>query len=172
MSILDIIIFLILLAGFILGFKDGLVRKLIGLAGFILAVYLSLSLASEVGGFIEETFGIEFYLAEIMGGLIIFIFILLIFAVIKRVIHPFDRVNNIINQLLGGIIGTVQILFFVSAAFFLLNVFSVPDEESQKDSLLYRNVYNVIPVTIDYLSDYTPETKKIIKDYINDKDTL
>jgi membrane protein required for colicin V production len=172
LTIIDLVIVLVLAAGFVLGYKDGLIRKLVGLVGFILAVYLSLKFASDLGRILERVFGIEYYLAEILGGIIIFFLILVIFAILKRVIHPFDKVNNVINQLLGGLVGAIQILFFISAIFFLLNVFSVPDKESQNESLLYKNVYNVIPVTIDYMSDYTPETKKVIKDYINDKDTL
>jgi membrane protein required for colicin V production len=171
-TIIDLVIILILAAGFILGYKDGLVRKIVGFIGFILAIYLALKFASGMGHLLEKAFGIEYYLAEILGGMIIFFLILVIFAVLKRIVHPFDRVNNVINQLLGGLVGAVQILFFISAVFFLLNVFSVPDKNSQDESLLYKNVYNVIPVTIDYMSDYTPETKKVIKDYINDKDTL
>lgn len=172
MTIIDLVILLVLATGFILGYKDGLVRKIVGLVGFILAVYLSLKFASDAGRLLDNAFGIEFYLAEILGGMLIFFLILVVFAILKRIVHPFDKVNNVINQLLGGLVGAVQILFFISAVFFLLNVFSVPDKDSQDESLLYKNVYNVIPVTIDYMSDYTPETKKVIKDYINDKDTL
>jgi len=172
LSILDVIIFLVLVVGFILGYKDGFVRKLIGLIGFVLAIYLGITFSQEFGSIIESAIDIEIYLAEIIGGITIFITIIIIFSILKRFIHPFDKVNNLANQLAGGIIGTVQILYFMSAFFFLLNLFSVPDEESKKSSTLYKKVYDIIPLTIDYLSDYTPETEKLIKDYIRDKDTI
>ena len=172
MSILDIIILLVLAVGFILGYKDGFIRKLIGLIGFVLAVYLGITFSKELGSIIESVLGIEIYLAEIIGGITIFIIIIIIFSLLKRFIHPFDKVNNFVNQITGGIVGAIQILYFLSAFFFLLNVFNVPDKESKKSSVLYEKVYNVIPLTIDYLTDYTPATKKLIKDYINDKDTI
>jgi membrane protein required for colicin V production len=171
LTILDLVIIIVVAIGFVLGYKDGLIRKIVGLAGFILAVYLSLKYAQEIGKLIESILGIEYYLSRIIGGMIIFFTILIITAALKRIVHPFDSLNNVINQVLGGVIGVIQILFFIGAVLFLLNVFNIPEKESREKSLFYNKVSNVIPLTIDYMSDYTPETKKVIKDYINDKDS-
>ena len=102
MLILDIIIVVALLVGFILGYKDGFIRKLIGLIGLAVAIYLAVVFASPVGRLVESTLGIEFYLSEIIGGAVIFLLIMIIIAIIKRVVHPFDKVNNVLNQILWG----------------------------------------------------------------------
>jgi len=172
LNLIDIIIVILLAAGFILGFKDGFVRKIIGLLGFCLAIILAIVFSAKMGKIIESIFGIEYYLSEIIGGFAIFVVTIVIFAVIKRIVHPFDKVNNLINQLLGGFIGFVQILFFISAALYLLNIFDIPDKKTKKDSLLYYGVYAVLPATIDYLKTYTPDSKKLIKEYIKDKDSV
>ena len=171
MSVLDIIIIVVVLIGFILGYKDGFVRKIIGLVGFALGIYLAIKFSVELGRAIERIFGIEFYLSQIIAGITIFFLIILVFAIIKRLVHPFDKVNNLINQLLGGFFGAIQILFFLSAVFFLLNVFNVPSKESAQASMFYKKVYSILPATVNYISNYTPKTKEIIKDYINNKDT-
>lgn len=170
MNILDVIIAAFIIMGFILGFKDGFVRKIIGLAGFILATYLSIKLAASFGRTIESVFKIEFYFAEIIAGIIIFLLIILITSIVKRVVHPFDKVNNTINQLIGGVVGIFQMLFFLSAVFLILNVFNQPGEKLTSKSYFHGKVLNIIPSVINYVKNYTPETKKIIKDYINDKD--
>lgn len=172
MNLVDVIIVIIALVGFILGFKDGFVRKIIGFTGFILAVILAINFASGLGKYMENIFGIEYYLSELIAGAVIFIGTIVLFAVLKRLVHPFDKVNNLINQIVGGVIGLIQILFFLSAALYVLNVFNVPSNKAKKSSLIYAPVYNIIPGTINLLSDYTPDAKKRIKDYINDKDTL
>lgn len=172
MSLLDIILIVILFIGFLLGFKDGFVRKIIGLIGFGAAVYLSITFASQFGRTLESFTGIEFYLAQIFAGFLIFIGVMVITAVVKRVIHPFDKVNNLINQLLGGIFGVIQILFFLSAILYILHIFDFPNEKTADNSLLYKSVYSVIPETINYLNNYTTDSKKIIKEYIKDKDSL
>jgi len=170
--ILDIVIVVTLLIGFILGYKDGFIRKLIGLVGLAIAIYLAVILGAPVGRLIESTFGIEFYLAEIIGGASVFLIIMIIISVLKRVIHPFDKVNNLLNQILGGAVGVIQVLFFLSAVFIIIKIFDLPDGDTAKSSLIYSPVYNVIPTTINYLHEYTPDSRKIIKDYIIEKDSV
>ena len=172
MNFIDIIIITALAIGFLLGFKDGFVRKLVGIIGFIAAVTIAILFSSFVGRMIESVFGIEFYLAEIMAGLLLFIAIMVVTTILKRVIHPFDKVNNLINQLIGGFVGIIQLLFFISAILLLLNIFDFPDKKTQKSSVFYKYAYSAIPTSIDFLKDYTPSTEDVIKDYINQKDSI
>jgi len=172
LNILDLILFFFILIGFILGFKDGFVRKLIGLIGFTLAISLAITFAFNLGRLVESITGIEIYLSEIIAGIIIFLAVIFIFSIIKRFVHPFDKVNNLVNQVTGGFVGGIQILFFLSAFLIILNIFNTPDKESQNNSYLYDKVYNIIPATIELLSEYKAEPKKVIKDYIRDRDTL
>ena len=97
---------------------------------------------------------------------------MILISIIKRWVHPFDKVNNFVNQILGGVIGTIQILFFLSAVLFLLKIFDIPDDKAAKSSMLYSKAYELLPATIDLLNSYTPNTKELLKDYINEKDTL
>jgi membrane protein required for colicin V production len=172
LNLLDIIIIAIVIIGFILGYKDGFVRKIIGLIGLALAIYLAVKYSAVFGNMIVTWFGIEFYLSQIIAGVLIFFAVIAIFSIIKRIVHPFDKVNNFINQIVGGFVGAIQILFFLSAVFFLLNIFNAPSKKAKDGSLLYKDVYNIIPVTVDYLNSFTPKTKEFIKDYINDKDSV
>jgi uncharacterized membrane protein required for colicin V production len=80
-------------------------------------------------------------------------------------------VNNLINQIVGGVVGILQLLYFLSAVFLLLNIFNIPAESVKKSSAFYDITYKVIPVTIDLLTTYTAEPKKIINDFIIDPDT-
>lgn len=172
MTLLDALIIIGILIGFILGFKDGFIRKLVGIAGFVVAVILAVFFAGSLGVMIENAFGIEYYLSEIIGGLVIFFGVLLIFTLLKRVVHPFDKVNNLINQIVGGVVGSIQILYFLSAIFVIVNVFNLPEKETRNNSIFYYSTYRLIPLTIEYLSNYTPQPRKIIEQYINEKDTL
>lgn len=167
----DLIIIITVLVGFILGFKDGFVRKLIGLIGFGLAIVLAVMLKDDLGEMVEFAFDIEIYLAEIIAGITIFFGVILVFTLLKRVIHPFDKVNNLINQLVGGVVGILQLLYFLSAVFLLLNIFDIPGKSTKESSAFYNITYKVIPVTIDFLTNYTTQPKKIINDFIIDPDT-
>lgn len=171
MNPVDLIIIITVLVGFILGFKDGFVRKLIGIIGFALAIVLSVLFKDDLGLMIEYVFGIEFYLSEIIAAVSIFLAVIFVFTLLKRIIHPFDKINNLINQIVGGVVGIIQLLFFLSAVFLLLNIFDIPGKTSKESSTFYDVTYKIIPVTIEILTTYTPETKKMIKDYIEEKDS-
>jgi membrane protein required for colicin V production len=168
---IDLIIIITVLVGFILGFKDGFVRKLIGLIGFGLAVVLAILIKDDFGEMVEYAFDIEIYLAQIIAGIAIFFGVILIFTLLKRIVHPFDKVNNLINQIVGGVVGIFQLLYFLSAVFLLLNIFDVPGKSVKDSSAFYNITYKIIPVTIDFLTNSTPESKKIINDFIIDPDT-
>ena len=87
-------------------------------------------------------------------------------SVLKRIIHPLDKVNRFMNQLLGGISGTMQILFFISGFLLFLNVFNVPNSEDKNSSLMYNSVYNVIPVTINLIIGEDSEALNLVKEFI------
>ncbi|MBI9072295.1 MAG: CvpA family protein [Melioribacteraceae bacterium] len=166
MSYLDIIIFVVILIGFLLGYKDGLVRKIIGIIGFILALVLAFKFAKVSGAFISPVFNDEIYLSEIVAGILIFLITVIIISILKRIIHPVDKVNRFINQLLGGISGAVQIVFFISGFLLFLNIFNFPNEKDANESYLYSKVYNVLPFTIDFILGKDTDTKNIIKDFL------
>jgi membrane protein required for colicin V production len=171
LNIIDILIVVALLIGFILGYKDGFLRKLIGFAGFILAIILAALYKDSFGLFLEKHFEIEYYFAEILAGILIFFTTILIFSILKRIIHPFDKINSLLNKLVGGFIGGLQILFFVSAIFLFLDIFDFPEEKTKKNSVFYEQTYSVVPSTFNLIKGYTPDTEKIIKDFINEKDS-
>ncbi len=170
MNFLDYIIISIIIIGFILGYKDGLVRKIIGLIGFILAIGLSFEFSKPFGLLLTPIFNGEKNLAEIIGGILIFIFVIFVFAVLKRIIHPVDKVNRFVNQILGGISGVIQMVFFISAFLLFLSIFNFPSNAARSSSILYEDVYEVLPKTIDFVLGKNSKAKKFIENYINRED--
>ncbi|MEW6653101.1 MAG: CvpA family protein [Bacteroidota bacterium] len=166
MNYLDYIILVIVVVGFILGFKDGLVRKIIGLAGLILAVVLAFQLGGKVGKLFTSFFIEDDYLAALISGVIIFLGVLLIASIIKRIIHPADKVSNLINQTLGGLIGVIQILFFASTVCLFLNIFGLPKSVDRNNSTFYNTVLNLIPKTTEFIIGNRSKATEILKDYI------
>lgn len=166
MNYIDYILIGLLLIGFILGYKDGLIRKIVGLLGLIVAIFLSVNYADTLGTHLAPIFNGEEYLAKLISGFIIFLATILIFAIFKRLIHPRDKVNKFLNQLLGGIAGIIQIIFITSLFLLLLNIIDVPKEEDRKHSVVYSPIYSVIPTTIDLIVGSDFKTEGFINDYI------
>jgi membrane protein required for colicin V production len=104
LNFIDYIILAFVAIGFILGFRDGLVRKIIGVLGVIIGVALAFEFSNEIAVWIAPLLNDEIYLAEIVSGFMIFLVTLFVFALVKRIVHPFDKVNKFVNQLLGGLL--------------------------------------------------------------------
>ncbi len=166
MNYIDFVIIFFLLIGFALGFRDGLIRKLIGLIGLVFGIVLALEFYQKLALFISPFINDEIYLAEIVAWLFIFIGTIFLASILKRIIHPLDKVNRFTNQLLGGISGTLQILFFISGFLLFLNVFNVPSKEIQETSMLYGKAYKVIPVTIDLIIGKNSTAMELLDEFI------
>ncbi len=171
MNYLDFIILIFIALGFLLGFKDGLVRKLIGLVGFIISLAAAFQYSSALGKLITPLINNEYYLAELIAGMLIFLVGVLLTAVIKRIIHPVDKVNKFINQMLGGVAGGIQMAFFISIAFLLLNIFHIPKNESKNGSLLYYQAYNLVPGTVKLFLGDQAKVKNFFIKFIESRDT-
>lgn len=169
MNYIDYVLIGIILIGFILGYKDGLIRKVIGLLGLIAAIFLAVTYSPQLGEYLSPMFNDEDYLAKIVSGIIIFFATILLVAIVKRLVHPSDKVNKFLNQLLGGIAGTIQIIFFTSVFLLLLNVLNIPKEEDINESIFYSSIYSVIPTTIDLIVGSDFKTEGFLKDYIESK---
>lgn len=171
MNYLDLIILAFIAVAFILGFKDGFVRKLIGTLGFILAIFLGIKFSTAGGTMLQKVAGIEPEFATVLGGFAIFLVVILIASVLKRIVHPFDKVNNLVNRIVGGVVGVIQILVFLSGVFYVLGRFELPSEANRNASLLYAPVNKTIPTLTTLIQGVTPAVKNPIENIIM-KDTL
>jgi len=172
LNYIDYILIGVILIGFILGYKDGLVRKLLGLAGLIAAIMLAVNYSGELGEQLAPMFKNELYLAKVISGILIFLGTILLVSILKRMIHPVDKVNKFINQFLGGLAGVLQMVFLLSVFMLLLNFMSFPDEEDQAESILYSSIYSVIPTTIELVAGKDFEAEGFLKDYIDSKNDI
>jgi len=152
MNYVDVILLTILVIGFALGYKDGIVRKLIGLAGLILAVLLSYIYSDSLGVILTPYFNDDAGLSRVVAAMLIFFGVLGIVSVIKRIVHPADKVNKFVNQILGGIFGTVQMAFFLSGFLLFFHIFNLPPQNIRDNSRLYKPIYSIIPSTIDFVT--------------------
>ncbi len=166
MNYVDYILLFFLALGFILGFKDGLIRKIIGLVGLLIAVYLTFNFSDRFGAVLTPVFNGEKDLAVIIAGIVIFFLTILVIAILKRVLHPVDKVNRFINQLLGGISGLIQMVYFLSGVLILLSIFNFPHQKERQNSYLYEPIYRVLPVTIDFVLGKNSSAKEFLDGYI------
>lgn len=172
MNFIDIVILVILIIGFVLGYKDGFIRKITGFVGLIIAIILSIQFSDSLAVLISPYLKNELYFAKIISIIVIFISAILLFSIIKRILHPSDKINKLVNQIFGGIIGIVQIVFLVSGILLFFRIFQLPEEETRKQSIFYNSIYQVIPSTLELIFGNNSNIKDFLKNKIESEDII
>ena len=137
-SITDIIILLIIVISTIIGLAKGIMTKILGFLNFIISLVIAFYVASPISSLFIDT---SFYnnmanaigsngasaILLVISGLIVFILVFIVLKIIKgifiRLLNK-GKILNVINKLLGGVLGfltgvfiaTVYLLIFYGLA--------------------------------------------------------
>lgn len=184
MNIIDAIIFLIILMGAVVGFKNGVIRQTVSLVGFLLVIILAFILKNPLSlwmyehlpffnfwGILKGVTVINILLYEVLAFLIlvaIFSIILKIILMAAKIIEKileFTVILGIPSKILGIFVGALEYYLFV---FVLLYVVTLPifDTKSIKESKFAVNILEKTPI----LSSYTEDATKVLNDFVTLKD--
>ena len=187
MKFYDIIIIIFLLLCALIGFKRGFFKSLISFVGFIIVVFLSYNFKNIVGDFLvlnlpfidfKEFLGGASTLNIVMYQVIAFIFMLIIFGLVYRIIVAltgiFEKILRLTiilgipSKLLGLVVGFLEgyiivylVLFFLVQPFINFDVYKESDYSNiilEKTPILSSFAENSLGVVND------------IRDLINTKD--
>ncbi len=158
MSTLDIILIIPILYYAYKGFKSGVVREILGLAGITLAVFFTFKYLDVFSGILSPFFGKESPYLPYASGIIIFLGTLILIAIVARVISKLlDAVMlGTLNRAIGAVFGMLKISIVLSAVLLLLNGFNVPSQETRENSNLYSPIIKVGPWAYDMVSVIYP----------------
>ncbi len=162
MNWIDIVVVALTLASFYLGYKEGFIKKVFDIIGFFLGIFLAIKFAGEMGSVYKKLLGVADGSAGIIGGVTIFIFFQVVTTIIVKATKIHDKVNHLVNKIIGGLAGAIQIMIFLSAIFFAASKLSFPAEETAKGSYFYSSVRGLLPSIIDAIipQDNDGKTKK------------
>jgi membrane protein required for colicin V production len=154
-SSIDIFLIAGLAIGGFLGYRGGPVKKLFNLLMFLLAVVLAAKFMQPVGSFFSDS-GV---LSE-TGGLVAG-FTLVMLAVMIPAIFLYRKfgktgIGKSTTSMLGVFLGIVEGALIISFILLGLKIFDTPDEETRRESLLYKPMANIVPKTFDLLESYFP----------------
>jgi uncharacterized membrane protein required for colicin V production len=142
----DLVIVLILFAFFILGFIQGTIRRLIGLAAIVLSFILAANLREPLGDFLKANWR-QFpadYAVMVGFGTVFLAAIIASTLVIQTYYHkiPLFQKNTVVDELLGGLLGVVQGVLLLGAVIIILDsYFTLPGRASDNELPVLREVY-------------------------------
>lgn len=153
MNTIDIVIGIILLIAFFIGFRKGLLRSLASFIGLVAGVYGAMFFSDYVRAYLDKWFDWSQDLTRIASFLITFFLIMLIFSVLGRLLTKVAdfAMMGIFNKLFGGIFSVLKYAFVISVVFMFVNAsenYRILTPEQREDSVLYAPVASLAPAIL------------------------
>jgi membrane protein required for colicin V production len=165
MNWLDILIAIIIALPTLLGFKQGFLRKILGIAGIIVGFILAVKFYKDIGSFISSLLKIN----ELEGNIIAFLLIIAILFFIAiwlaRFISHASATTSKIDKILGLITGFIQGVLIASILAYNLSYINFPSIQTRQGSRLFNVVYPVAPAVFDRVIELSPPLKFLYDEY-------
>jgi len=134
---------------FVLGFAQGVVRRLLGIAGVIFSFLLAANLRDALGSFLASNWT-QFpreYSYMLAFGFLFVVFEVIFTIVIQSTYKPAPILAKypVVDEVLGGLLGIVQALMIVGAGIVILDsFFRLPIGIGEQQIQLLKNLYEAV----------------------------
>lgn len=161
MSILDIVILVILAYFGFAGFRNGLLREVLGLAGVVAGLFLAFRYLDPFNSWFVQLTGLDDAYAPIITFTLIFLLVILATQIIIIALEYVIKFAflSMPNRVLGLTFGVLKSGLFVSLIFLLLAGLNMPGDKTKQQSLLYPYVLGIAPVTYNIVGTFYPGTE-------------
>ena len=166
MNLIDIVLGIMLLAAFYVGFKNGLFLALASLVGIVAGVFGAIYFSDFAASYIYQWFDWNEQTVNMVAFAVTFLGIVFFVSFAGKFLTKIAdfAMLGIVNKLLGGVFNVVKYAFIISVIFMFVNAsdsFSILSEEDREESILYGPVASIGPVI---LPNIIREVKKITED--------
>ncbi len=166
-QIIDYLILGIIIIGFLLGFKDGFIKKIFSFVGFILAILGALIFSPRLRSFFITNFNMEPSIAVVLSFILIFLVIFISTKIIIHIIRPRKSIIGFIDRFLGGGLGIIQVGLFLSFLLIFLSLFNIPNKNIRTHLKYYDFTYKLVPRAFEFVQSIYPEAN-IFLNFIED----
>ncbi|MBI5463881.1 MAG: CvpA family protein [Ignavibacteriales bacterium] len=162
--LVDIPIGVYLIISTLLGLRDGLVRKAVGIVVLVLALILGQEWMHDAGKFLAEHAGFSKATAPMYGYLCIFLGALILQSLLYKLLAGGYKIGGIADRLIGAFLGAVHGAFFLSGLLFILAMGGPLSKDVTNDSRFYKPIVNLAPQVLDLTATAGPQALEKIKE--------
>ncbi|HTP80368.1 MAG TPA: CvpA family protein [Bacteroidota bacterium] len=147
----------------VLGFRDGIVRKLVAIGSMVVALVVGQLFMRDVGQLLTSLLDVPPSEAPMKGFLTIFFVIVFLQGLIYRLAADGYKIGGIADRVGGCALGFGEGILFASAMLMIFAMEGAPSRATARDSRLYKPVVNIAPEIVDFLVNFGPESKDAMK---------
>lgn len=153
MNTIDLVLGLILIAGFFLGFRKGLFRVLASFIGLIAGVYCAIYFSGYAMDYLIRWFDWTPEITKLVAFFLTFFIVALLFSLLGRILTKAASLVmfGFFNKLFGGILSVLQSAFFLSIIFMVVNSsesYRILSPEKREQSKLYEPIASIAPAIL------------------------
>lgn len=152
MNVLDILLSIFLLLGFVRGIFKGFLVELAGLIALVAGIYGAIHFSDGVLRLLQTFTTWEEKYLSIIAFAITFCIIVAVISILARMLTQIVNflALGILNRILGALFGMLKTAFLASLFLMFLNNFVAfaIDEETRESSVLYRPVARIAPLLL------------------------
>lgn len=164
MNLLDLAILLPIALFAYRGYRNGIVREVLAIAGVVFAVFVAFQFMEELSGLLEPLINQPKDIITLISGLILFAATLILVLTIALLIRKFLELLrlNLINRLFGFLFGGLKAGIAISAVLLLLAGFNIPDKDTRTGSVSYAYVIQIAPAVYNLIISVYPGSKDFV----------
>jgi membrane protein required for colicin V production len=149
-ALFDLVFFVLVTGGFLLGFVQGIIRRLLGIASIMISFFLAANLRDPLGDILAKGWA---QFPPGYGTMLVFGATFVVFMVVSTILiqgfykrAPVVQDSEWIDEVLGGLLGVVQALLLVGIAILILgSYFGLATTTYDPDEfLLLRKAWDAI----------------------------
>lgn len=160
---MDFLFLLPLIFFAMLGFRDGIVRKLTAIGTIIVAMFVAQFLQNDLAKVLRDHAGVEPADAPLRAYFLIFFSLLFIQALLYRVLAKAYKIGGIVDRVIGAALGLLEGGLILSVILVMLSLQGIPDRRTVRDSRLYGTLVSLAPMITDLASTALPEAKESLE---------
>ena len=145
-NLFDLLVILILAGMFILGFVQGTVRRLLGIAAILFSFLLAANLREPLGNFLGANWTqFEREYAVMVGFGTVFVAASIAFTLVIQGFYnktPLTERYVIVDEVIGGLLGVLQGVIILTAMVIILDsAFKIPSVDQRNELILLREIF-------------------------------
>jgi len=124
-NLFDLLVLLLLVTAFIIGYLQGTVRRLLGIVSILFALVVSAQLRGPVGSFLSQNwtqFPSEY--SEMIGWGLTFLVLVIAFAIIIQIYYERSKIlprHPWVDPVVGGVLGVVEAGLLIGIGIMILD---------------------------------------------------
>ena len=149
-KVFDLVVILLLLAMFVLGYVQGAIRRAVGLLSITFAFFLSAVLSVPIGNFLAQNWTYyKFEYSQMIGFLVPFVAAVVALALVVQGTYNKQEIfakYPVIDEVLGGVVGVCYALLLLLFVTIILDQYylNVPTATDNEPLGFLRSFWNIL----------------------------